>query len=113
VAEPVTLRIGRLGTHEFPAGYYAYAGSALGPGGLAARVGRHLRREKRLHWHIDYLLEAAEVVDVRVEPGSERRECEWARRLLAAGGAVVAPGFGASDCRCATHLVFLGNNLDR
>ena len=108
--QPITLRIGRLGTYAFPAGYYAYAGSALGPGGLAARVGRHLRREKRLHWHIDYLLEVAEVEDVRMEPGADRLECAWARRLLDAGGVVVAPGFGASDCRCPTHLIFLGES---
>ena len=33
------ITVGRLGTFAFPAGYYLYAGSALGPGGLEARLG--------------------------------------------------------------------------
>jgi len=108
LAQATTLRVGRLGVFDFPAGYYAYCGSARGPGGLAARVGRHLRGEKRRRWHIDYLLDVAEVVDVWGETGVERQECAWARRLLDAGGKVIAPGFGSSDCRCPAHLVYLG-----
>ena len=47
--------IGKLGVLHMLPGIYVYVGSALGPGGLAARVGRHALREKTLHWHIDYL----------------------------------------------------------
>ena len=47
--------VGRLGVIQAERGYYVYVGSALGSGGLAARVGRHCRREKRLRWHVDYL----------------------------------------------------------
>ena len=36
-------------------GIYAYIGSARGPGGIRARILRHLRKDKRKHWHIDYL----------------------------------------------------------
>ncbi|NLS77671.1 MAG: GIY-YIG nuclease family protein [Chloroflexi bacterium] len=105
---PATLRIGALGVHALPAGYYLYAGSALGSGGLGARLGRHLRREKRRHWHIDYLLEAAEVVEVWVVRGGERRECDLARAALALPCASAPiPRFGASDCRCPAHLVHL------
>ena len=39
----VSLRVGRLGEAVFPAGSYIYCGSALGPGGLRSRLGRHLR----------------------------------------------------------------------
>jgi len=46
--------VGKLGVLSVQAGYYVYVGSALGPGGLAARVGRHCRREKALRWHVDY-----------------------------------------------------------
>ena len=45
------LAVGRLGDFEFPAGYYLYAGSAQG--GLRGRVLRHLRADKKRHWHID------------------------------------------------------------
>ena len=41
--QSVQLRIGALGEYYFSAGWYVYVGSALlGPGGLAARVGRHI-----------------------------------------------------------------------
>ena len=31
------ITVGKLCTFDFPAGYYLYVGSALGPGGLQAR----------------------------------------------------------------------------
>jgi Uri superfamily endonuclease len=103
---PVTLRVGRLGRFHFPAGWYVYAGSARGPGGLAARVARHLRPLKLLHWHIDYLSAHASPVEIWYATGTQRRECVWARTLLNLPGASVpVPRFGASDCRCATHLI--------
>ncbi len=96
----VTVTVGRLGTFCFPAGRYVYSGSAKK--NLKARVNRHLRREKRLRWHIDYLLAApgVEVVEVLF---SDRSECQLAAR---AGGEVVVSGFGSSDCRagCGSHL---------
>ncbi len=49
--------IGKLGSMQFRKGYYIYVGSAMGNGGLRARVGRHLSGQKKMHWHIDYLLE--------------------------------------------------------
>ena len=71
------------------AGQYAYVGSAHGPGGLRARVGRHLRTEKSLQWHIDYLtaaLPVMHVITVAVTNGA-RLECTWVKRLLALNGA--------------------------
>ena len=41
------------------AGTYAYCGSANGPGGIAARVARHMRKDKKAHWHVDALTVAA------------------------------------------------------
>lgn len=103
-----TLRIGALGTFHFPAGRYVYTGSALS--GLDARIARHLRKEKKLRWHIDYFLQCAQVQRVVTFLGPERRECEKNRRVLRKPGAtVLAPGFGSSDCRCTAHLVFLGS----
>jgi len=102
------VTIGRRGCFRFPAGFYLYTGSALGPGGLAGRLTRHLCAAKHLHWHVDYLLCASHacVVEVWAASGTMRRECDWARaamRLPRAG--IVVPRFGASDCRCAAHLV--------
>jgi Uri superfamily endonuclease len=103
--------IGRLADIEFPPGWYLYCGSARGPGGLAARVARHRRRlgsAKRAHWHIDYLRQRAAWVGAWARTGRGRLECDWAAALACLPGAErVAPGFGASDCRCPAHLVRL------
>lgn len=100
----VAVTVGRLGRFEFPAGRYLYTGSAKR--NFEARVARHLRAEKTLRWHIDYLLAVpgARVVAVR---RSRRGECLLNR---ASRGTVVVPGFGASDCRagCGSHLKWLG-----
>jgi len=98
--------VGRLGRVQFAPGWYVYVGSARGPGGLAARVARHLREEKRTHWHIDYLLPQATVIEVWARRGTERLECPWARALAQADGASIVPrGFGSTDCRCPGHLI--------
>ena len=100
--------IGRLGPVVFPAGYYLYAGSAFGSGGLKARLGRHQRRDKRIFWHIDYLLKHARIVGICADVSGQRLECAWALSFLKMPGArVVAPRFGASDCHCPSHLVYV------
>ena len=109
-----TLEIGRLGKATFPKGYYAYTGSALGPHdrSLQSRVYRHLRKEKPLRWHIDYLLKCAEAIvkAVLAAETSEKKECEI-NKLIAEKleGKIIVKGFGASDCRenCGSHLIFL------
>ena len=96
------LSIGELGTLSLKAGYYAYIGSALG--GLKQRVSRHLREEKKLQWHIDYLLTRAKPVDVIVAGSKERKECEVAKKLAKELASI--RGFGSGDCRCESHLFY-------
>jgi Uri superfamily endonuclease len=108
-----TIRVGRLGCFPFPAGWYAYVGSARGPGGLGARVSRHLRLSKPLHWHVDYVRVHAEPVEIWYTLGAQGRECAWAQALSSLPeAAVVAPGFGASDCHCTTHLFHFAETPD-
>jgi Uri superfamily endonuclease len=108
------MAVGRLGATSFPAGYYVYVGSALGPGGLAARLARHGRSQKKLFWHIDYFLTSAQLVETLQDASGQRLECSWARTLMSLSGAqVVARGFGASDCRCSSHLIFVGSEPRR
>lgn len=99
-----TIQIGRLGCFTFPAGYYCYTGSAKR--NLAARVRRHCATDKRLRWHVDYLLAAvgARVVATRVTP------IEECAANAALPGEVLVPGFGSSDCRaaCGSHLKYWG-----
>ena len=97
--------VGRLGSWRLAAGYYLYVGSALGPGGLAARLKRHLRADKRPFWHIDYLRQVGVVTAVCWLQSPERYEHEWAAAAQQLPGAAIpVPRFGASDCRCAAHL---------
>jgi Uri superfamily endonuclease len=120
------ITIGKLGTFDFPAGYYLYVGSALGPGGLRTRLARHRRdsesslqsgsgqTDKKLHWHIDYLLQRAQLIEVWNTASEERLECKWgeaARRL--SGAQVPVRGFGSSDCRCPTHLIYFSVRPNR
>lgn len=107
LAGDTRLTVGRLGTFEFPAGRYLYFGSALN--GLEGRVRRHLRRDKKLHWHVDYLSAAANIAEVWWAESGERLECRWAAAALKEGGEAIARGFGSSDCRCATHLLYIGS----
>ena len=111
--QPRRLTIGRKGTLDFPAGHYLYCGSALN--GLEARIGRHLRADKKLHWHIDYLLAEARILEVWWQEGSERLECVWSGEIATLGVEVAVRGFGSSDCRCPTHLHWLDtrDKLDR
>lgn len=98
-----SIAVGRLGLFAFPEGYYLYVGSARG--GLQPRVRRHLGSEKRLRWHIDYLLEHAGVVEVWY--AEDLKECLWATVAREMPGArVLVPRFGSSDCRCPSHLIY-------
>jgi len=111
---PVAITVGRLGCFQFLAGWYAYAGSARGPGGLAARVARHLREPKLLRWHVDYLRAHAQPVEVWYVEGHRRRECAWAAALSTLPGAsILVPRFGASDCHCPAHLTHFAAPPDR
>jgi Uri superfamily endonuclease len=84
-------------------GFYIYCGSANGPGGVAARLARHMRRSKRVHWHIDQLTAVGTTHGAWVFP--DKSECEANEALVALPTPL--EGFGSSDCRrCRSHLHF-------
>lgn len=97
------LQIGKLGLFDFPAGRYVYTGSARV--NIDARISRHLRADKKLRWHIDYLL-ASRYATVTKVVRSVTTECMVNQHIQ---GLIVANGFGASDCRhgCGSHLKLL------
>ena len=104
LAKDTRLKTGALGEVHFKKGFYAYSGSAMG--GLEQRIRRHLRKNKKLHWHIDYLLNHAEIKMIAIRKTDRKSdECAAARRLLSLGG-VPVDGFGSSDCSCNAHLLF-------
>lgn len=102
-----SVRVGRLGALDLPPGVYAYVGSALGPGGLQARVARHLDPTRPRHWHVDYLKRAARIVAVWYVVDPVRREHAWASAFASVSQASIPmKGFGSSDCNCPAHLVY-------
>jgi len=104
--EPQEIEVGALGTMTVRPGTYVYVGSAFGPGGLRARVERHVRADGALHWHVDYLRAVATLDAVWYTHDTQRRECTWAEVLRSFPGVTVPlDGFGASDCTCPAHLV--------
>ncbi len=101
------IQVGSLGTFDFMAGYYAYIGSALGPGGLAARLKRHFTRDKPLRWHIDYLTVQLKPFGAWYINDQKRWEHLWANAFQVNSEALMpAKGFGATDCRCPSHLFY-------
>jgi Uri superfamily endonuclease len=101
------LNIGALGMISFKKGFYIYVGSAQT--NLEQRVRRHLRKEKRLFWHIDYLLDnnAARVEKVFHMEDDKAAECVVANEISKRGEAVIS--FGCSDCNCKSHLFRVEN----
>lgn len=108
IVNPLKIRPGRLSLVQLPPGWALYFGSARGPGGLKARLTRHLMPpdQKRSHWHIDYLTASAPIQEIWWGIYSRRRECDWAR--IAAETGQPAHAFGASDCSCNSHLFSFG-----
>lgn len=108
VPGPCSIDVGALGERRFPAGGYAYTGSAMGSGGFA-RLDRHRRvaagENDVRHWHVDHLLGHPDTALVGVERvvGADV-ECRVARALP--DGPI--PDFGASDCDCRSHLAARG-----
>jgi Uri superfamily endonuclease len=98
------IKIGKLGKITFPKGFYVYVGSALNS--LQARVARHLSSEKKLRWHIDYLLASpnAEVEMVITRQTEKRIECKVNEIIQKFGKPVEK--FGSSDCKCKSHLTY-------
>ena len=99
------IEFGAAGERVLDAGWYAYTGSAFGPGGLS-RVERHRRvargENDTRHWHVDYLLGAAPSRWDGVWTTTRDAECMVAGQLP--GEAI--QGIGATDCDCASHLQY-------
>ncbi|HKJ70394.1 MAG TPA: GIY-YIG nuclease family protein [Gammaproteobacteria bacterium] len=106
----IRIAVGALGRCTFPAGWYAYTGSARR--GLRARLRRHCAppAAKRMRWHVDYLLTSPHAA-IRFMQLSGDPECAVNQRVA---GTSPCPGFGASDCRggCGSHLRYRGPAFD-
>jgi Uri superfamily endonuclease len=107
LTEEQTITTGSLKAIYFPRGYYAYIGSAMG--GFKSRLNRHLKGNKKPHWHIDYLLEKASISEIILCETNDRVECTIAQALNGQFDSI--PGFGSSDCKCRSHLFFATDKM--
>jgi len=102
--EDSTVEVGKRGSINFKKGYYVYIGSALNS--LESRLKRHLRSDKKLFWHIDYLLASsnAEIDEIVFTVDDGKWECNLAYEISKGGSEVRS--FGCSDCKCGSHLYY-------
>ncbi len=106
-----SIEIGALGFNDFKKGKYYYIGSAQS--NLKSRVGRHLKSNKKFHWHIDYLLEKAKVANYYTIEAEKKYECKLYNFLKKHKFfEVPVKEFGASDCKCKTHLLYSNSNIE-
>ncbi|MCW9036051.1 MAG: GIY-YIG nuclease family protein [Rhodospirillales bacterium] len=92
-------------------GRYLYAGSAYGPGGLRARVSRHIKKRKPKRWHIDYVTTKSAIKEALIV--EDAKECDFISHLLEIEGIIVPlKGFGSSDCKkCPSHFLKIPETL--
>jgi Uri superfamily endonuclease len=108
------IQIGRLSALQLQSGIYVYVGSALGPGGVRARLAHHLKPARRPHWHIDYLRAHTRVEEICYRLDTRRLEHVWAEHIgLAEGAYIPLVGFGSTDCGCESHLFFFEQRPSR
>ncbi|WP_405303451.1 DUF123 domain-containing protein [Methanobrevibacter sp.] len=108
--ETSEIKIGKLGKITFEKGYYVYVGSAMNS--LIARIKRHLSDDKKIHWHIDYLLknENAEISEVMYNASDKKIECTLSQLISQKSEGIT--GFGCSDCNCESHLYYFKNKKE-
>lgn len=103
LSESSKIKIGKkLGKIEFEKGHYVYVGSAMNS--LTARIERHLSEDKKMHWHVDYLLKKAEITEVIYNESKRKIECDLSRFISTKSEGIT--GFGCSDCDCKSHLYY-------
>jgi|TARA_B100001971_G_C18226356_1_gene560722 Uri superfamily endonuclease len=102
VKKIIELKIGALGKIKFKKGTYVYVGSAQN--NLKKRVKRHLSENKKLKWHIDYLLKNKNVKIEKTiyKKAGKKEECKTA--CLFSKFDRLIKNFGSSDCSCCSHL---------
>lgn len=101
-----TIRVGKRRIN-FRKGFYCYVGSAMNS--IEKRIERHKRKNKKMHWHIDYLLKHSRIVGVKMFKSRTRNECRISKQIAKKADRSV-DGFGCSDCKCKSHLHYFRKN---
>jgi Uri superfamily endonuclease len=83
----------------------------MGPGGIGARISRHIRTEKKIFWHIDYLVinPSVKVFALFRAESKWKMECDVNKSIVSNFDVSIVSGFGSTDCKaaCGGHLLFL------
>ncbi len=108
---------GKLGRARLRKGHYLYTGSALGRGAvsLEGRLERHMRRQKRLRWHVDYLTSCpdCDVTGAVYVISDDHLECKVNSSISKElDVSPVMLKIGASDCKCNGHLLGPARSLN-
>ena len=107
LAEDQFISVGKLGAFPFQKGIYVYVGSAKK--NIKQRIERHKKTNKKFHWHFDYLRAHGTITRI-ITYDDSFKECELAENIRKREKAVIPiKGFGSSDCKCRSHLLYLGS----
>ena len=116
IPQDITIDVGSMKSEKFLKGQWVYVGSAQGKAStnLENRLKRHFSKKKKIHWHIDYLLDNQVILkDAALATTDEKKECQIVHSLIHTGNFGWGPsGFGASDCKskCISHLLTYSKN---
>ncbi|NPA99513.1 MAG: DUF123 domain-containing protein [Crenarchaeota archaeon] len=113
IIKPLTIMIKKR-NYELKKTHLIYVGSAHGPGGLSARISRHLKTNKKVHWHIDQVTSSkhAMIKAVCLLPMAPRNyESIISSRL--ADALEYVPGFGSTDKPEDKSHLFICGSMDK
>lgn len=105
------ILIGKLGKILFQKGNYYYVGSSQN--NMEKRISRHMKKEKKIHWHIDYLTTHPEIKAINAKTFinyPKEKECQVSKELMKKYELV--KNFGCSDCKCLSHLFYQKERQD-
>ncbi len=110
VKKNLKISVGSLGEVNFKLGTYVYIGSAMNS--ISKRVQRHVKKNKKVHWHLDYLTISpyVEIEKVYAFYGSRVEEeisMKFSKRYDSVNN------FGASDMKSVnSNLYFVNDDMD-
>jgi Uri superfamily endonuclease len=102
------IKIGKIGEVYFKKGYYLYIGSSKKT--YKSRILRYLNKIKRKHWHIDYLIINKNIIIIGFILLLNKNECDISNTLYNNKFKYINK-FGCSDCKCKSHLYYVGRDL--
>lgn len=101
------IEVGKLGKIIFKKGYYIYIGSAMN--NLEKRILRHLKKDKKIKWHIDYLTTNDSFIIRKIFiKKSNKKEEEKISKIFEKYFNFIK-NFGNSDCKDNSHLFLINN----